>query len=131
MGVAKVKKIELVGLLKNKRSIIKRLQETGAVELIGDQTHEAAIQQLEYDIAQLDFAIPFIEKFYSEKISLLNKLRGNKIRCTTKEIKEVQTTTDHKTITEELTEIDSQLTEFRNHITKSNEEIEIHTPWTE
>lgn len=129
MAVSDVKKIQLVALNKYKDDIIELLQEMESVELIGETGHEALIQSLEYDIAQIDFSIQTINEYYQEKAPLLQKLRGNKIEITREEMQNVVETFDYKKITNELTDIDSKLTEARNIITKSDEEIEILQPW--
>ncbi|MFH1426730.1 MAG: V-type ATP synthase subunit I [Candidatus Kerfeldbacteria bacterium] len=129
MAVSEVQKIQLVALSKYRDGIIELLQDMETVELIGETGHEALIQSLEYDIAQIDFAVQLIGEHYEEKIPFLQKLRGNKIEITKEEMKNVVETFDYKKITDELTEIDAKLTEARNIISKAGEEIELLTPW--
>ncbi|MDP3970520.1 MAG: hypothetical protein Q8P90_02370, partial [bacterium] len=131
MAVAEVKKIQLVGINKHRDNILNLLQNTAAVELIGETESEVVVQSLEYDIAQIAYAINFVSEHFDEKVPMIEKIRGGKYRLSKEEIEKIVEDFDYKSITNELTDIGTNLTAVNNLIEKNTEEIELLQPWME
>lgn len=140
MPVADIKKINIIGLQKDKDLILDIVHDLGVLNVaFGDQEEKLAPiteessdeqQKLDYSLAQVKFAIDFLSPFYEgSKIPFLEKLRGGKILLTRQEfIKTVQKFNYPQAI-KEAENLEEEINKTQGIIDKCNLELEIFEKW--
>jgi V/A-type H+-transporting ATPase subunit I len=148
MAIAKIKKIELIGLDKEKSSLLGLLQKLGIVQLINGSTtltidtersRSVNIQQAQLDIAsqvpssevkllEIEEAISFLATF-REKTGFLEGMANLKPIVYRRELKEVINNFDWQGLLNELSASRSQLKDLIQHKEKLGLRKQLLAPW--
>lgn len=132
MAIAKAQKLELIGISKHKAKILKKIQETGMLEIMDVSADEHVplptslknIQKLELDYANIEFSIKVLTPYGDKK-----GLFAPPMIFSAAEAEEKAKDLDYKKIAEECTEIGENLTKAKNEIAMASAELSNLTPW--
>lgn len=139
MAIAKVQKIQLIGISKHKDNVLDTLQDTGVLEikdLSEDETKShlhseekrqkviSELQKIELDYANVDFAIKLLSQHRKKK-----GLFAQPPTLTVEEVKEKAKEVNYKKITDQCTEIEEKMTKAQNEITALENELSLYEPW--
>ncbi|MFH1508807.1 MAG: V-type ATP synthase subunit I [bacterium] len=133
MAVAKLQKIRLICHKQKKEEVLDFLHTVGVmhVELEtkeGEVVGEAST--LEYDLAEVKFAIDFLTPFeVIPKQSLSQKLDGKKIRLTKKEFKKAVSGFDCKNLLVEIKKVDEDLNYAESESISEQEKVTTYKKW--
>ncbi len=132
MAIAKMSKIQIIGISSNKDKILNILQNSAKVEikeiteekeeLIGQKNKELHEVELEY--ANVDFAIKLLSK-YSKKKGLF----AEPITLSVEEVIDKSKAFKHKEIIDECYEIEEKITKATNQISINQNELENFEAW--
>lgn len=132
MAVTKIKKIEILGLKKDKEAILSLLQKLGMIELINvEQKQEQAAIPSPYtqvNLIEVDEAISYLAT-YLEKSSPLEGLIRPKTIIYQKELKEVIESFDHINFMKQLSILRNSLKTIYQHQEKLKDEKLFLNPW--
>jgi V/A-type H+-transporting ATPase subunit I len=135
MAVSKMLKIRVVGVKKDKDVILDALQKMGALELLettyGDdgKGSKAIISNTEYDFAGVKFALAFLSKFSTEKISLRDKISGTKINVKESEFSGFLNSYPYKDIVARTQDIEAGINKAKSQVVEMTEKVAKLKPW--
>lgn len=128
--ITKIKKIELIGLKKEKDAVMSLLQRLGIVELVasGEKAGEVSPRAVsESTLVDLEDAILFLSAFAPEEASAgLIKLKPLVRRS---EVSDIISRFDHKALLEKVSRLKKQHNNLIQHKEKVSLEIHHLTPW--
>lgn len=131
--IAKIKKIELIGLGKDKDSLLTLLQKLGKVQLINLQQEAVGIspQTISQDtnLLELQEAISFLASFKEEKPRFLQSVANLKPVIYQKQLKEVINNFDWQGLLKELSELRNHLKHLTQHRERLIQEGHLLAPW--
>jgi len=131
--IANIKKIELIGLGKDKDNFLGLLQKLGKVQLINLQQEEAGIspQTISQDahLLELQEAISFLASFKEEKPGFLQSLANLKPVIYQRQLKEVINNFDWQGLLKELSELRNHLKNLTQHRERLSQERRLLVPW--
>ena len=129
MAVEAVSKINLISLDKHKDQILDLLYNAGVVEILESaEAKDNVNSELEYNLAQVKFALKFLKK-YEKKVPLLKKFQGDKINLTENKFKNIIEDFNYRKIVDEIADLEAEINKAKNNITKYNTEIESLSIW--
>ncbi|MBU0731633.1 V-type ATP synthase subunit I [Patescibacteria group bacterium] len=132
MAVNPVSKINLISLNRHKDQIIDLLHKAGVVQILeSEESREASSSDVEYNLAQVNFALKFLKK-YEAKLPLKKKIQQIQeggITITEKQYQEIIDEFDYKGIIEEISDLEAEVNQQTNNITKYQSDIEALTMW--
>ena len=97
MSVSEITKIRLIATTDYQAKILESLHKLNIIEFISSEQEGAmATNEAEYDLAQINFALKFLEKYNETKVPLRDKLLGDKISLTKKQLDKTVADFDHK-----------------------------------
>ena len=133
MAIAKINKIELIGLQKDKEELLALLQKLGMVELLAVQETSAAAglegEPPEVNILEIEEAISFLDTFRQIKISPLKSLVTLKPQVLEKELKEIIHGFDYPGLLKELSVLRNHLKSIHQHQERLIQEKLLLSPW--
>ena len=131
MAIAKIKKIEIIGLQDDKEKFLNLLQRLGAVELLTlqDETSEKDTPMFsEADMLEIEEALSYLATF-KEKTGLFEGIIRSKPLIYEDELKEIVKNFDYRSMLKELTSLRSHLKNLIQHKDKLNQEKQLLLPW--
>lgn len=133
MAISPVSKFNLVSLKRNKKEIIELLHNFGVAQ-IEDWLDKENIEKTneisaEYLHAQVTFAINFLAKYDTTKISLADKFLSGKIELTNQELTNIVQDFDYKKIVNECENYEARLNELHNIIERNNNDKKLLSFW--
>jgi len=132
MAIAKIKKIELIGLEKDKEQLLALLQKQGKVQLIDiQQENIAAVQQsvtTDIELLAIEEEIEFLAAF-REKTGFLQSVVNLKPVVFQQELKEVISNFDWRAFVKELSGLRAHLKELTQHKERLLEKHRLLNPW--
>jgi len=135
MAVSKMTKIRVIGLKENKNVVLNFLQKKGVLEVLevfnNNNKVDLKIKEnnVSYDLVGVKFAISFLSKFSSEKISLRDKISDTKINIKEKDFSDFLNSYSYQNIVFRAQDIQTELNESTNQITEIEENISLLEPW--
>lgn len=131
MAVSEIVKIRLISLDKHQERILELIQDLNFVETIEQKDEEKKVKAsvIEYNLAQVKFAISFLENYQEEKLPLRDKLLGTKIQLTQEKLQKLVAEFEYAKKVEELTDLHEQINQAKNQITKFKAEQEALDFW--
>ncbi len=139
MAIAEVKKIGLIGLKRDQGAVIDALYDFSQLQIIGVNQEGAlsndAISELDYRLAQLKFALEFVERYAEpEKISLkqkLEKMASRGLHVSKKKIDQLVTDFDYKKVIAEAERLEENINNKQTLVTNIQSEINELEPWVD
>ncbi len=138
MAVSEIKKIEITANQEHKEAILELLQNQGVLQIIEKKEknenpeNRESLNQIEYQIAGIQFCLNFLNFFHTKKKQpLLDSLRGVEFYLTSEEVEKRVTPIPLKKIIQETQEAESLWHESKNKITKLETEIQKYQNWAE
>lgn len=132
MAIAKVKKIEIIGLEKDKLELLAMLQKLGIVEIINISSEEkevpSQIGAVEVNLLEIEEAISFLAGF-KEKAGLLESIVKFKPLVFEQQLREVISEFNYQNLLKEITSLRNQLREITQHKEKLIQERQLLLPW--
>lgn len=140
MAIVPMQKINIIGLISEKAKLLEKLQKLSVAEIVeiepkllktilGENVYFPGKEALEFDIAELKFAIDFLAKYDTgKKPGLLESFIGNTIKVSAEKFRSSQTM-DYKNIVASVKEIDKNLLADKNELEKINLQIEQLRDW--
>lgn len=128
-------KIRIIGLKENKNVILDFLQKRGALEVLeifhNDNKVDLKIKKnnVNYDFAGVKFALSFLSKFSSEKISLKDKISGTKISIKEKDFSKFLNSFNYQGVVSQVQDIETGLNEAISQMAEIEENISLLGPW--
>jgi len=132
MAIAKIKKVEIIGLKDNQDEILALLQRLGIMELINIQDMDAdkrpPIISNDINLLEIEEAISFLATF-KEKSGFLQGLVGLKPFVYQKELKEVIQNFDWPGLLKELSDLRQHLKDLSQHKERLLQKRKLLYPW--
>ena len=138
MAVLQMQRISICALKKNRKAILERLQELGAVEIDIRLEDDSGYEQLdtagyraafEKQANAADQALEVLNRYAPVKSSLLSSLEGKKQRDK-EDIREIERHKDEKTaMVQQLLDLDKQIAGLQADILKLETQKEALVPW--
>ncbi len=132
MAIAKIKKIEVIGLEKDKGQLLSLLQKLGKVELISIRAKDAVASTPavypETSLLEIEEAISYLASF-KEEAGLLESLVKFKPVIYEKQLQELMSSVDYKNILHELSGLRNRLKNISQHKEKLIQEKQLLFPW--
>lgn len=108
MAISKIKKIEIIGLKKDKEALLSQLQRLGSVQLINLETQESGltymVSSLDTNLSELEEEISFLDAF-REKMGGFGGVVKFKPQVYEKELQETIAAFDYKAVLHELSQL--------------------------
>lgn len=140
MAIVKMQKLNIFGLNSDKEKILSHLQKLGAIEIndihpdlikkiLGEDSYFEGKEDLDFDIAEIKFAIDFLTKYYTgKKPGLLESFIGDQEAVTKNEFENAKKL-DYPSIINEVTELDKTITSCDSKIEKIKTELKELENW--
>ena len=139
MAIAEVLKISLVAHKQFKEAIIDLLYDqaifapstwAGQTEKVTETKETEDTVSYDYQIAESKFAIDFLTKHASrEKVSFLEKIRGQKIFVTRPEIEKLAKTYNYQKIIKQVEDLDEKINQIKGELLNLKEEKILLERW--
>ena len=138
MAVLQMQRMNLVAMKQNRKAILERLQELGALEVnvklkkSVKVTHEDTVttrQTFEKRSSIADSAIAILNKYAPEKTSLLDSLAGKPLVEHAEYDKTVENQQEYMNQANQIVAWEKQITEANANIQKLENQLESLTPW--
>jgi len=133
--VAQVKKFYLIASDFYRRKILSLLYDLGEIQMIEleEKIEQQGLVDLEYKLAQVKFAISFLNRYQSkEKINLkerINKTLAPKLEISAQAVDQVVDQSDWQMIVTQVDFLNKQLNDNLNRVKKIEEEKQRFIPW--
>ena len=133
MALAKIKKIQLIGVKSKKSEILEVLQDSGAIDIIEVEENEPKedsykdiqkTQKIELAHANVEFAIKLLND-HGKKRGLLE---GPEV-LSSKEVEERVKDVDYEKIAEECNKVEEKISNAKNNISSFKNELATYEPW--
>lgn len=132
MAIAKIKKIEIIGVNKDKESLLVLLQKLGKIQLIDIppevSSKDLQIVSLDTNLLEIQEAISFLASF-KEKAKFLEKIANIKPDVYEKELKDLINNFDWQALLKELSNIRNQLKDLIEHKEKLLQRRQLLSKW--
>ena len=131
MAIAKIDKIEIIGLGEEKEKFLNLLQDLGKMELIAlaDKPYEAALKAADdSEILEIEEALGYLVQF-RERAGFLEGIAPMKSDIYEKELDEIVATFDHRHFLKILADLRHHLKNLLQHKEKLDEEKRALLPW--
>lgn len=132
MALAKINKVQLIGIGKHKEKVLEVLQNAASFEVI--EAHEELksesikrtqeLQKIDLEYANLDFAIKFLSN-YGEKEGFL----AGPPEFSIDEVHERAKGFDHQSVIDQCLKTEDIIVKAKNEITSVEAEKEMYSPW--
>lgn len=139
MAIVPMQKIGLLSHKEDKDEILSFLQNLGVLHLSDSTSNKIELKTLElcesvhdlnYKVAELDFAIRFLTPFETKKKGLQAMVDGNAVKSSSDEVEELSKTYKFKKIVEECKKLEEELVDLPNE-RKSLADIQTKLrPWS-
>lgn len=132
MAVNPVSKISLISLNRHKEQIIDLLHRAGVVQILEpEESAKPSSSDIEYGLAQVNFALKFLKK-YEEKMPLrkkIERIQEGGITISEKKYRQIIEEFDYRRIIEEISDLEAEMNQAANNVTKHRSDIEALTMW--
>jgi len=132
MAIAKIKKIEIIGLEKDKKEFLSRLQKLALVELMPIQAEDRAGSTStiypQTNLLEIEETISYLASF-KEKAGLLESLVKFKPIIYQQQLQKVISSFDYKNLLNELSQLRNHLKNIAQHKEKLIQEKHLLLPW--
>ncbi len=131
MAVARIKKIEIIGLQEDKDRLLDLLQQLGILEVIQVQepAFGAGTQKVSAaDILDIEDALYFLSTF-QEKSNFLKGLLGERPIVYQEELEGIISSFDYKSFLKELSDLRSHIKNLTQHQERLSDEKRLLSPW--
>jgi V/A-type H+-transporting ATPase subunit I len=138
MAVLQMQRMNLVAMKQNRKAILERLQELGALEIdvkleeTEGMTHQdtsASKAAFERNAAVADSAIEILDKYAPQKKSLLSSLEGKPLIEQSEYEKTVEHQQEYMTQANQIAAWEKEITEANANISKLENQAEALVPW--
>lgn len=138
MAVVQMQRMNLVAMKRNRKAILERLQEIGALEVnvklkktvkVKRQDTSAACSMFEKRSATADAALEILNKYAPEKTSLFDSLAGKPLADQSDYDETVANQQEYMEKAGDITAWEKQITEAKANIQKLENQLEALTPW--
>ncbi|MBN2087077.1 V-type ATP synthase subunit I [Candidatus Peregrinibacteria bacterium] len=134
-----MQKINLFVTKKDKKKVMSFLQDKGVLHLTGvsveepleSMGHDDESHELQYKVAELDFAIKFLSGFEKKKKSLQAIVDGDSVKVSSKsDLEEVVTGFSYDELIERCKSVESEMNSLANEVKDLNDTRERLAPWS-
>ncbi len=132
MAVSDIIKIRIIGLKKDKKNILDLLEKKGVLEIIDTEDIKEPIvreENTDYELANVKFALDFLARFSSEKVSLRDKISGVKVSIKEGVFSAFTDSYPYMEIASKAQDIEKRLNESLSIIDQLQNEINLLNPW--
>ncbi|MBU1683236.1 V-type ATP synthase subunit I [Patescibacteria group bacterium] len=133
-----MQKINIFVHKKDKPRVMSFLQEKGVLHLTNASAKKEKLEQLAYDeethelqykVAELDFACIFLSKYEGKKKGLQAMIDGSSVKTTDKEIEALVKSFEHKEVVERCKSVEEEMVHLNNEVKTIHVTQQKLSPW--
>ena len=133
MAIVEFKKIQITTTKNQSEKLINYLHIGGFFEPISLKTEETITvgeDDFQYEIAQTKFVVDFLINYeIKEKVPFIEKIKGNKIKISKKELNNLEKNYNYEEIVKQCEDIEEKENQAKQKLNKINEELTLLEPW--
>lgn len=134
MAVVEFKKIQITTTKDQAKKLINYLHIGGFFEPISLKKQEEKVtvgeQDFQYEIAQTKFVVDFLINYeVKEKVPLIEKIKGNKIKISNKKLQDLLKNYDYQKIVKKCEQIENNENQSKQKLNQLNDELNLLKPW--